>query len=282
MSLTRRQLTLAKGAVLLVLWAGIGLLAFPWAGQWFSAGQHASTSTAQVQLSERFEGSPRLLAAAHAYNDRPVAHSRAEYLEQLAVPGTDAIGRLVVPEANINLPIYHGTSDETLLRGIGHLEYSHLPVGGEGTHSVLSAHSGLPTDRMFDRLVDVEPGDEFYLTVAGQTLAYRVIHTEVLDPDAAAQELKPVAGRDLVTLITCTPYAVNSHRFLVTAQRIPYTPAPDADLAAVVQPPPFWPWFAPSLAGIVLAPVLVLWPTRRRGAHSTSRGERLAIGRRVS
>ncbi|MCL2343880.1 MAG: class C sortase, partial [Firmicutes bacterium] len=153
----------------------------------------------------------------------------ADYLSLLNIDGT--MGYLVIPEINVNLPIYHGASEETLRKGVGHLEGTSLPVGGEGTHAVLTGHTGLTNARLFTDLTELKRGDTFYVHVLGMVLAYQVDQIKVVEP-ADTSDLLPVEGKDYVTLVTCTPYRVNSHRLLVRGIRIPYTPATAQNTAA--------------------------------------------------
>lgn len=132
---------------------------------------------------------------------------------------TDAMAYIEIPAINVYLPIYHGTSDETLSQGVGHLEGSSVPVGGIGTHCVLSAHSGLPTAELFTNLEKLEKGDVFYIHVLDQLDVYQINQIEVVLPsDTSLLSIDP--AEDYVTLVTCTPYGVNTHRLLVRGTRI--------------------------------------------------------------
>ncbi len=141
------------------------------------------------------------------------------YLEVLQF--FDTMGTIEIPKISVSLPIYHGTDPEILEKGIGHLRQTALPIGGMGTHSVLTGHTGLPNAKMFDRLTSLEIGDKFYVHVLGQTLAYSVDAINIVKPEEV-ELLDPILGEDHVTLLTCTPYGVNTHRLLVRGIRIPY------------------------------------------------------------
>lgn len=143
------------------------------------------------------------------------------YQDVLNVDGDGVMGYIEIPKIDVSLPVYHGTSEEALEKGAGHLDVTALPIGGEGNHSVISAHRGLPSAELFTRLDEMEKGDEFYIHVLDKTLAYEVDQIEVILPEELAL-LQPEDGKDLVTLLTCTPYAVNTHRLLVRGTRIPY------------------------------------------------------------
>nr|WP_232241850.1 class C sortase [Corynebacterium ulcerans] len=142
------------------------------------------------------------------------------YLKQ--INSQDVMGRLVIPSMKADLPIYHGTSDETLQKGVGHLFGSDLPVGGSGTHSVLTGHTGLPNATLFDNLKNVKQGDAFFIQIAGHKIKYIVDQIEIVLPNKT-EHLIPVAGKDYVTLITCTPYGINTHRLLVRGHQVPIT-----------------------------------------------------------
>ena len=134
------------------------------------------------------------------------------------------MGYIRIPAIGINLPVFHGSDDKTLAQGVGHLFGSSLPVGGAGTHAVLTGHSGMASQRMFSDLADMKTGDVFFIDVLGERLAYKVRQINVVLPhDASLLEIVP--DEDLCTLVTCTPYGVNTHRLLVQGSRIPYEDA---------------------------------------------------------
>ncbi|MFU0515231.1 class C sortase [Gardnerella vaginalis] len=140
------------------------------------------------------------------------------YLKALEEP-MGIIGIVKIPKIGVKLPIYHGTKEDTLARGAGHLYGTDLPVGGKNRHTVITAHTGLANATMFDSLTDLKKGDYFYLDVQGETLRYKVFRINVVDPHDISL-LQREKGRDLATLLTCTPYGVNSHRLLVTGYRV--------------------------------------------------------------
>ena len=141
------------------------------------------------------------------------------YYETLKIEGTNIIGYVKIDNIGVELPIYHGTSDEVLNIGIGHLEGSSLPVGGESTHSVMSAHRGLPSAKLFTDLDRLEFGDTFQIRVLDQVLTYQVDQVKVITP-REIDDLQIVEGKDYCTLFTCTPYGINTHRLLVRGVRI--------------------------------------------------------------
>ena len=133
----------------------------------------------------------------------------------------ESIGYITIPKIDAELPIYEGSSAEVLQKGVGHMEQSSYPVGGEGTHSVLTGHRGLPDAELFTRLDELEIGDKFYLHVLDEILAYQVDQIKVVEPNETG-DLDIIPGEDYCTLVTCTPYAINTHRLLVRGVRTAY------------------------------------------------------------
>lgn len=144
------------------------------------------------------------------------------YRRQLYYKQEPMISYIEIPKIAVKLPIYHGTEENALMAGVGHLEGSSLPVGGMPSRCVLTGHSGMPNTRMFDDLQKLVPGDVFVIWTLGDPYAYRVDGAETLLPEEAQERIAIEPGRDLVTLVTCTPYGVNSHRLLVHAERCAY------------------------------------------------------------
>ena len=141
------------------------------------------------------------------------------YYDTLRITDNDMIGYLKINRIGVELPIYHGTSDDVLNKGVGHLEGSSLPVGGENTHSIMSAHRGLPSAKLFTDLDRMEIGDTFQITVLDQVLTYEVDLIKIIEPNDLSN-LQIISGRDYCTLFTCTPYGINTHRLLVRGIRI--------------------------------------------------------------
>ena len=146
---------------------------------------------------------------------------RREYETLLNVNEEGMMGYLEIPVIDVRLGIYHGTGEKVLKNGVGHLKNTSLPIGGEGTHAVLSAHAGLPEKKLFTDLELMKEGDIFYIHVFGETLAYETDRITVIEPHNT-EDLKIQEGKDYVTLVTCTPYGINSHRLLVRGKRIPF------------------------------------------------------------
>lgn len=222
-------------ACILVFLIGLGLVLYPYISDYVNK-MAASNVVSQQQNTVQNTSADKLaaaLAAAQDYNaklatartaltdpfaDVTTSDSDKEYNSLLNLNNDGVMGSIIIPAIGVNLPIYHGTSDEVLQKGVGHVENSSLPVGGASTHVVLAGHNGIPSMQIFDRLGELKVGDYFIIKVLNQELAYRVTSTEVVLPeDVDSLAIQP--GKDLVTLVTCTPYGVNTHRLLVHAER---------------------------------------------------------------
>jgi len=220
---------------IIMLVSGIGLLLYPTVSNWlmvnFRELDIAYYNEEVEQMDQEYVAAQ--LERAEAYNNALTGSDIKDpfipgsgivlpegYASILNVDGT--IGYINIPKIGVYLPIYHGTSEEVLQKGVGHLENTAFPIGGEGNHAVLTGHTGLSSARLFTDLTELEIGDVFYITVLDQKLAYEVDQILVVEP-SDTKELHPVKGEDYVTLVTCTPYAINSHRLLVRGTSIPYT-----------------------------------------------------------
>ncbi len=159
-----------------------------------------------------------------AFSNEALLWASEDYAEQLNITGNGTMGYVNIPKIDVHLPIFHGTDSATLERGIGHLLGSSLPVGGDTTHTVLTAHSGMANQKIFSDLPQLKIGDVFYLEVLGETLAYQVDQIKTVLPYDTTY-LGIEEGQDYCTLITCTPFGVNTHRLLVRGSRIPYEEA---------------------------------------------------------
>lgn len=254
------------------------------------AQQKAASEYAKMETSVPQQVKDAQWERAHAYNENrttgpildPWLNSindhdpqYAEYLDQLNA--TDAMARLVFPKIKVDLPVYHGTSDDTLQKGLGHLYGSDLPVGGPGTHSIITGHTGLPNATLFDNLTKAKEGDAFYVQVAGHKLKYVVDQIKVVLPEETG-DLKPVEGQDYITLITCTPYGINTHRLLVRGHQVPLDPS-DSDVFDKTHGAG-WQWWMYALVAVVIAVGAGLgywlWRQKQKGAaavEGTSLGE---------
>ena len=194
---------------------------------------------------------------------RPGTAQYQDYLSQLNL--NDVMATIKIPSIDVNLPIYHGTDTATLDKGIGHLFGTALPVGGESTHTVLTGHTGLGTATMFDQLTSLKEGDVFYIEVPGRHLKYQINDIRVVLPNET-ETLNKVAGKDLATLITCTPYGVNTHRLLVTGERVPMDEETVAAESAQVKGTVLRPWMIAILiaVAIILLVSAIVWARSRK------------------
>lgn len=231
-----------KILISILLLSGALILLYPSISDYInslSQAQVVENYTNQVEKMED-EEMEQELEKARAYNENlartvvidPFTETMGQELEEdyLNVLNVDGqMGTIIIPKINVELPVYHGTSAEVLQKGIGHLQNTAVPVGGEGTHAVLSGHRGLPSAKLFSDLDEMEIGDMFYIQVLNETLAYQVDQILTVLPDQT-EALQPVEGKDYVTLVTCTPYGVNTHRLLVRGVRTAFTPEDQEEL----------------------------------------------------
>lgn len=273
-----RKRTVSTIILILIFLVGLSLLLYPTVSDyWNSLHQSRAISGYAEQVAglddDIYE---KLLKEAKAYNKTLVNkadrfHLTEEELEEyetyLNVPGTNVIGYIEIDKINCYLPIYHGTDDAVLQVGVGHLEGSSLPVGGKSTHCVISGHRGLPSARMFTDLDQMEVGDTFVLHVLDETLTYEVDQIRIVGPTEFS-ELAIEKGEDYCTLMTCTPYGINTHRLLVRGHRIPNASSDTRVTADAMQMDPV------TVAPLVAVPVLVLLcigvmvrTRRRKHAH---------------
>lgn len=224
-----------------LLLAGIGIMLYPAVSDYWNS-FHQTRAIAgydEAVAGMEQEDYDTLFAEAERYNERLLALNfplgQYEQLEEaydsaMDITGTGIMGYVTIPSIDVELPVYHGTSESVLNVAAGHLEGSSLPIGGESTHAVLSAHRGLPTAKLFTRLDRLKQGDVFMITVLDRLLTYEVDQVLVVLPEEL-DALYIQEGRDYVTLQTCTPYGINSHRLLVRGRRIP-----NADRESSVRP----------------------------------------------
>ena len=238
----RWLLAAACGAV------ALGLLLYPLIGELMSEKYHSDVETTYTIAIEDTDDAELTAQreAAEQYNamlaNATISEGGASapplaYTEQLTVGGVMAY--VDIPKIGVYLPVQHGTGADTLEKSVGHVVGTSLPVGGSSTHAVLSAHSGMASSKLFSDIDQLEKGDVFYIHVLGEVLAYEVdsINT-VLPTDTSLLQIE--AGKDLVTLVTCTPFGVNTHRLLVRGHRVPYVPEQKAEDAAEKPVPSSW------------------------------------------
>ncbi|QIK63449.1 class C sortase [Leucobacter viscericola] len=201
------------------------------------------------------------------------------YFNQLSIGDGGSMGWIEIPRINVSLPINHGTDAKTLDKGAGHLHGSALPVGGSSTHSVVTAHSGRATSKLFTDLDKLKKGDVFFSEVLGERFYYRVDNIDVVEPVYSGDKLRQVVGKDYMTLLTCTPTGVNSHRLLVRGERIDGPEAESAlkEIRAADYIADF-PWWIPVVVGVPIAVWLLLAAADKRSRRQkTSQHERRGI-----
>ena len=258
---------LTIGGAVLVFLLALGITLYPVISNFYNQRHQSKIHTQYEAVVEQTDDSELIRARelAQQYNEaiqpgsRPddaysrdaILEASRNYEDQLNLAGDGIMGYVEIPLIRVNLPIYHGTASETLDVGIGHLLGSSLPVGGESTHSVLTAHSGMAGQKMFSDIDQLEEGDVFYLQILGETLAYQVDAIHVVLPHDTTY-LGITQGEDQCTLVTCTPFGVNTHRLLVRGSRIPYEEAEViVEEQLQVEEPPKSTWEQQYLKGVL-------------------------------
>lgn len=257
-----RKRTLSTILLIVGFLVGLSLLLYPTVSDYWNSMHQSRAITSYAEHVADIDDSlyESLWAGAQAYNasllekaDRFTLSDEdlAEYEQMLSVPGTNVIGYIEIDKINCYLPIYHGTDDAVLQVGVGHLEGTSLPVGGASTHCVLSGHRGLPSAKLFTDLDQLEVGDTFVLYVLDETLTYEVDQIRIVEPtdlsDLAIEE-----GKDYCTLMTCTPYGINTHRLLVRGHRVENAASTLRVPADAMQIEPM------TVAPLVAVPILIL------------------------
>lgn len=283
-------------AIILIFIIGLGIMSYPLVSSMinnskFKDGMNDYTETVK-KLDKK--DNTKLFKSAKKYNHSLTQTSiitdpfdeeaykaiGAHYNDVLNVDGKGLIGYVVVPRIDVNLPIYHGSSKKVLEKGAGHLQNTSMPIGGKSTHAVISAHTGFPDQTFFDNLTDLVKGDIFYIKVLDKTLAYKVDQIKVVLPEDT-NDLRIIPNEDHVTLLTCTPYGINTHRLLVRGVRTKYVPEEVAKNKLVKQAPfekcfyflgykiPYWVAGAVIGGFVLLAVIIVLISVRKNKKKSS-------------
>ncbi|SJM57577.1 Sortase A, LPXTG specific [Corynebacterium glutamicum] len=288
----KRASKLNKIIPLLLVIAGVAVLLYPVVVTYLR-------NTAQTAIADSYRNSQSTLTdsdrdwwlnSAHQYNEERagapildpwlnrVSKNNAPYIDyqqQLNPSGEEdaVMAVLSIPGIDVQLPIYHGTEAETLHKGVGHLYGSSLPVGGVDTHAVLTGHTGLTTSTLFDNLDEVVEGDAFYVDALGEVIKYEVDQITIVEPDEVGN-IQPIAGGDYITLITCTPYGVNSHRLLVRGARVDMDPAETSEAFKAAG---LWqPWMIGVVIVVLIVALIIaflVWRNARKksgGKHRVS------------
>ena len=248
--------------IVLVFLVGIGLLTYPSIANYWNSFHQTQVIMSYQETVAKMDAKDykKILDSAKAYNKRLgqtgiqwvlSAEQKAEYNKQLKVDKSGIMGYISIPKIHVKLPIYHGTDEKILQTSIGHLEGTSLPVGGKNSHCIVSGHRGLPSAKLFTDLDRIKEGDTWTMTILNETLTYEADQIRIVEPtDLSNLQIKK--GKDYCTLVTCTPYGVNTHRLLVRGHRIPNLNG-DADVIAdAIQIEPVY------IAPFVAAPILLL------------------------
>lgn len=248
--------------LLFVLLVGVGLIAYPTFADWWNSfhQSRAVASYAAAVADMNAEEYEKIIRKAEKYN-KELAESgmiwnldeeqQKEYEEQLNIGTSGIMGYIDIPKINVMLPIYHGIDEAVLQVAIGHIPGTSLPVGGKGSHCVISGHRGLPSARLFTDIDKLVEGDTFTITVLNQTLTYEVDQIRTVEPTDLS-DLQIEKGKDYLTLVTCTPYGINTHRLLVRGHRTKNANGDAAVIADALQIEPVY------IAPFVAAPILLL------------------------
>ena len=257
---------------------GISLLLYPVISEYINAKHQSKAIASYDEIASHMSEADydEIFAEARAYND---ALARTEgafyqpervpgYLEALDITGTGIMGYVTIDKIGVELPVYHTVETDVLQSAVGHLPGTSLPIGGEGTHAVLSGHRGLPSARLFTDLNKLEPGDLFTITVLNRVVMYRVDQVKIVDPTDVT-DLQLIPGRDYCTLFTCTPYGINSHRLLVRGHRVENQASAStirvtAD-AMQIEPLLIAPLVAVPMLLVLLVMVLIPHRTKKKG-----------------
>lgn len=273
----------------LIFLAGLSLLLYPTVSNWWNSRYHVQAIQSYTQSVNQLdiEKHAALWAEANTYNQSLLTRENefaledsllTQYNDLLDISGTGIMGYVEIPRINCSLPIYHGTDEDVLQVAVGHLEWTSLPVGGESTHSVISGHRGLPSAELLTHIDRLQNGDKFYIHVLGQVLEYRVDNIAVVEPNDTSL-LRIAEGKDYMTLVTCTPYGINSHRLLVRGERTG-TSSADGNTQIFVQDEVrsvHLMYVIPvALVVLVLTTLLLLWAQEKKA--NQYRGRRVYLG----
>lgn len=275
--------------LILVFLIGLSLVLYPTVSNWWNESHASKVISDYSELVAKLEENEyeQMWADAVAYNtartgasnpDLLTAEQKEIYNSLLNLDGNGVMGYIEIPSIGVSLPLYHTVNEDILQVAVGHLEWSDLPVGGEGSHCVLSGHRGLPSAKLFTDLDDLRVGDTFMLRVLDGLLTYEVDQILIVDPNDV-KDLRQVPGQDLCTLVTCTPYGINTHRLLVRGHRIENTPEANA-VRVTANAVPVDPMIVAVLTAVPLmtfAVALLLFGSNLKSKHSKRRRRRRNI-----
>lgn len=265
--MTKKKQDIVSILLVTIIAIGIGLMSYPsLANYWNSFHQSNAIMDYQERVTHMdTKDYGKVLQRAKQYNKqfetsgmkwRLTEEERQDYNSQLAIDKTGNMGYISIPKINVKLPLYHGTTEKVLQTSIGHLEGSSLPIGGKSTHSILSGHRGLPSSRLFSDLDKLRVGDRWTVNVLNETFTYEVDQIRTVEPDDL-RDLQIVKGKDYQTLVTCTPYGINTHRLLVRGHRVSNANGNALIVAEAIQIDPIY--IAPFFALLLIVLLLLIF-----------------------
>ncbi len=279
----------------LIILLGVAVVLYPTTSSWFSQynqsklidnvsveQENLGPTEADQRISEASEYNRLLVGGAIVEANQHKATGSVEdegeynYFDLLNADQSGAMGRLRINSIDVDLPIYHGTSDKTLTKGVGHLRGTALPVPGFSQRPVLTAHRGYPEATLFDNLDKVKEGDTFVIEVFGQPWTYKIYETKVIDPEDT-ESISIEEGRDIVSLLTCTPLGINTHRILVTGERIDPTPIEDVEQAGAPSTLPHFPWWIVVAVAALIGAVAIIWHAGYREAERAEKRAKVHV-----
>ncbi|SHH52602.1 sortase A [Virgibacillus chiguensis] len=269
--------------IIIIFLVGLGVFSYPIISNILSTQVHQSVVKEYAETVENMDEEEikqeKKKAAEH---NKKLENSEVDFVDPFSEEGAEgnkaagnksyydalnidpAIGSIEIPKIGSNLPIYHGTGEDVLSRGVGHMENSSLPTGEKGTHSVLTAHRGLPSAKLFRNLDELGKGDQFYVNVLNEKYAYEVYDVEIVLPHET-QWLQTEDNEEYMTLLTCEPYMLNTHRMLVKGKRVPYDESKAKETEEVTDT--FNYWYIAGGAGLLVILILVWWLKRRKNKN---------------
>lgn len=262
----KKKNNLSTILLVILLLAGLSLLLYPTVSDYWNSFHQTQAIADYAKEVENLnqEEYDKILTEARKYNEKLAEkgtnfflsdYEKAEYERQLDVSGIGIMGYIEIPEIKVSLPIYHGTDESALQIAVGHLEWSSLPIGGENSHCVVSGHRGLPSAKLFTNLDELEEGDLFMLRVLDEVLTYEVDQILIVEPQET-EALEIEEGKDYCTLVTCTPYGINTHRMLVRGHRVENVDESAMVTSDAIQIDPLM--VAPIVATPILGMLLIL------------------------
>ena len=274
--------------LIVIFLIGLSLVLYPSVSNWWNQTRSSKVISDYSELVAQMDDDTydRMWAQAVAYNESRAGmlnpflltqEQKQAYQQVLNLDGNGVMGYIEIPSLGVSLPIYHTVNEDILQVAVGHLDWSDLPVGGEGTHSVMSGHRGLPSAKLFTDLDDLRPGDTFLLRILDNLLTYEVDQILIVEPHQV-EDLKREPGLDLCTLVTCTPYGINTHRLLVRGHRVENTPEA-AVVRVTANAVPVDPLIVALIVAIPMMAVALTWLIHRSNQKQKQEQRRSSLER---